>query len=57
MPRFSLRTLIGVMLLGGPAIAGAWWCAHHWEPMANLVNEVFPALLIGLAFWFLVREA
>jgi hypothetical protein len=25
MPRFSLRTLILLMMLGGPALAGMWW--------------------------------
>jgi hypothetical protein len=25
MPRFSLQSLIILMLLGGPALASAWW--------------------------------
>ena len=32
--RFSLRTLIVVMLLAGPALAGAWF-AWEWMRTAN----------------------
>jgi hypothetical protein len=32
MPRFYLRTLIVVMLLGGPALAGAWWLWDRLYP-------------------------
>jgi hypothetical protein len=31
MPRFSLRTLIVVMLLGGPALAIGWWRWGAWR--------------------------
>jgi hypothetical protein len=47
MPRFSLRTLIVVMLLGGPAIA-ALWCAFQVVPeWALLACAVTVALAIG----------
>ena len=28
--RYSLRTLLVVMLLGGPSLAIAWWCRDEW---------------------------
>jgi hypothetical protein len=29
--RFSLRTLLLVMLLGGPGLAMLWWLRHNWS--------------------------
>jgi hypothetical protein len=57
MPRFSLRTLIVVMLLGGPVLAGAWWviqdAVQHVKggdakPFHALVAVGFVALMFGL---------
>jgi hypothetical protein len=31
MPRYSLRTLMIVMLFGGPALAMAWWLRDTWS--------------------------
>jgi hypothetical protein len=45
MPRFSLRTLILVMLLGGPMLAGAWWA---WGKRSELAGPV--SVLAVLAF-------
>jgi hypothetical protein len=41
MPRFSLRTLIVVMLLAPLAIAAAWWL---WE-----LKTKYIVLIIGIA--------
>jgi hypothetical protein len=38
MPRFSLRTLIVVMLLGRLALAWIWWAAERWSS-APLITE------------------
>ena len=39
--RYSLRTLIIVMMLGGPALAGAWWL---WTLFGSLA--IFPLVLV-----------
>jgi hypothetical protein len=41
--RFSLRTLMIVMLLGGPLLAGAWWWGRELA---------FPCFMASLVFWF-----
>jgi hypothetical protein len=45
MPRFSLRTLMIVMLLGGPLLAGAWW---NRVLLLKFVQHEMP-LVLGLA--------
>jgi hypothetical protein len=46
MPRFSLRTLIVVMLLGGPVAAIAWWA---WEKAGNGYRGPVNAIVAGSA--------
>jgi hypothetical protein len=41
--RYSLRTLLLVMLLGGPALAILWWLQHTWSV------QVLAILLLMLA--------
>ena len=45
MPRYSLRTLIIVMLLGGPALAVIWWTR-------NTAFVILPisVLLVGVGY-------
>ena len=38
MPRFSLRTLIVVMLLAGPLMAGAWWWGRAIQHARGIVE-------------------
>ena len=42
MPRFSLRTLIVVMLLGGPLCALGWW---YLEPLAFVLFTLAAAVV------------
>jgi hypothetical protein len=49
MPRFSLRTLMVVMLLGGPGLAVLWWGRGAFGFLA-----VFLLLYVGLGLVFLV---
>jgi|GEM_PF-5870459 len=46
--RYSLRTLLFVMLLGGPALAIFWWLRHTWsvQVLALLVSMVAALSLI-----------
>lgn len=62
MPRFSQRTLIVVMLLGGPMLAGAWWttCAMwsariYWSDLfaRALITGTFGWIGFGLLGWYL----
>ena len=58
MPRFSLRTLIVVMLLGGPALAGAWYV---WKITVQLdrtssVSAWLAVANVAILFWIVVRE-
>jgi hypothetical protein len=48
MFRFSLRTLIVVMLLGGPALAGLWWLRSlaPWLIAGNIL-----AVVVLAAIW------
>jgi hypothetical protein len=49
MSQYSLRTLILVMLLGGPVLAASWfsanWVVNH--PVASLVGSVLVFMLIA----------
>jgi hypothetical protein len=40
MPRFSLRTLIVVMMLGGPVLAGAWLTWEMLYPRSPFDIEI-----------------
>jgi hypothetical protein len=46
--RYSLRTLLFAMLLGGPALAVLWWLRHTWsvQVLAILVLMVVALSLI-----------
>jgi hypothetical protein len=55
MPRYSLRTLIVVMLLGGPALAGGWFAGSKlWEgdewPYLGLCALVVTAVMTITVF-------
>jgi hypothetical protein len=50
MPRYSLRTLIIVMLLGGPVLAGAWWLVKSG------IVPPYVAVAACLGVWALVAE-
>jgi len=47
--RYSLRTLLSVMLLGGPALAILWWLRHTWsvQVLAILMSMVVALSLIS----------
>lgn len=49
MPRFSLRTLIVVMLLGGPVLWGAWWVIRPIPPLYVALFAICAA--IAFAQW------
>jgi hypothetical protein len=55
MPRFSLRTLILVMLLGGPVLAGQWWVCKAVVPPDGHASVLFG--LPWVAFLALVVTA
>jgi hypothetical protein len=51
MPRYRLRTLLIVLALGPPMLAGGWWFvrwALAFEPFAVLVSAVLVALPAAL---------
>ena len=48
--RYSLRTLLLVMLLGGPTLAILWWLQHTWSV------QVLAILLLMLAALALISS-
>ena len=50
--RFSLRTLIIVMLLGGPVLAGAWWACERVAP--RVAVPLFVSLCVGFVLALVV---
>jgi hypothetical protein len=49
MPKFSLRTLIVVMLLGGPVLAGAWWGREMFFPLLLAILIALGSLLMTVS--------
>jgi hypothetical protein len=48
--RYSLRTLLIVMLLGGPALAGAWWTSQQNALLAGILYA-FAVALFAREIW------
>jgi hypothetical protein len=57
--RYSLRTLLFAMLVGGPGLAMLWWLRHTWSvqvvgiQVAMLVAVTFVLSLVAGVEWLL----
>jgi hypothetical protein len=54
--KFSLRTLMIVMLAAGPILAGVWWLASDPVRLAATTNVVVFLLVIGISIRSLLRR-
>lgn len=43
--RYSLRTLLFVMLLGGPGLSVLWWLRHNWSVQVIFILVLMLAAL------------
>jgi hypothetical protein len=50
--RFRLRTLLIALMLGPPALAGAWWLIRSFQYPSEAIHLLVLAALIGCYFRF-----